>query len=148
MNTTFTIASVSEAIAANQAPTITSVVTRPEKSTIEAMLKRMRPSLRLAAVILQGGAGILAALYLLGAGAFGAALLFYTLNRCSRQPADPQLGIRVRQTVVPQFRNRERALKSLCAQIGANNDTKRMLSDAARRSLSQMLIVPIILRPT
>jgi hypothetical protein len=41
----------------------------------------MRPSLWRAALILHGFAGILAALYLLAASAFFAALLFYTFIR-------------------------------------------------------------------
>jgi hypothetical protein len=78
MNTTLSIDAASGAVAANQAPTITSAITKAEQSATEAIFT----SLRLAAVfLLQGFAGVLAALYLLGACAFGAALLFYTFSR-------------------------------------------------------------------
>jgi hypothetical protein len=77
MNTTLSIDAASGAVAANQAPTITSAITKAEQSATEAIFT----SLRLAAVFLQGFAGVLAALYLLGACAFGAALLFYTFSR-------------------------------------------------------------------
>jgi hypothetical protein len=81
MNATLTIGSTSGAIAPNQAPAITSAVTKSEKSATAAIFTRMRPSLWRAALILQGFAGILAALYLLAASAFFAALLFYTFIR-------------------------------------------------------------------
>ena len=81
MNTTLRIDAASGAAAANQAPTITSAITKAEDSAIEATFTWMRPSLRLAAVIPQGVAGVFAVLYLLGAVAFGVALLFYTFSR-------------------------------------------------------------------
>jgi hypothetical protein len=96
MNTTLRIDAASEADAANQAPTITSAIIEAEKSTTEAITSAiveaeqgtkeaisslMGLSVRLAPAILQGFAGVLAMLYLLGVCALAAALLFYTFSR-------------------------------------------------------------------
>ena len=81
MNRALSIDAASGEVVVNQAPTITSAITKAEQSATEATFTRMRPSLRLAAVIPQGVAGVFAVLYLLGAVAFGVALLFYTFSR-------------------------------------------------------------------
>ena len=81
MNTTLRIDAVSEVDAANQAPTTTSAIIEAEKSTTEAITSAIveaeqstkeaissltGSSVRLAPAILQGFAGVLAMLYLLG----------------------------------------------------------------------------------
>ena len=81
MNTTLRIDAASGAEAANQAPTITSVIIKAERSTTEAISSLIGSSVWLAPVILEGFAGVLAALYLLGMCAFAAVLLFYTFSR-------------------------------------------------------------------
>jgi hypothetical protein len=96
MNITSCIDAASGAEAANQAPTITSAIIKAERSTTEATISAIveaerstaeaisswvQSSIRLAPVILQGFAGALAVLYLLGACAFAALLLFYTFSR-------------------------------------------------------------------
>ena len=81
MNTTLSIDATSGAAVVNQAPTITSAITKAEQSATEATFTWMRPSLRLAAAIPQGVAWVFAVLYLLGVAAFGVALLFYTFSR-------------------------------------------------------------------
>lgn len=96
MNTTFRIDAASEAEAANQAPmtisgvieadritteAITSALIEAEQTTTEAIFSWMESALRLAPTILQGFAGVFAVLYLLGATALGATLLFHTFSR-------------------------------------------------------------------
>jgi hypothetical protein len=81
MNTTLRIDAASEADAANQAPTVTSAIVEAEQSTKEAISSLIGSSVRLAPAILQGFAGVLAMLYLLGVCALAAALLFYTFSR-------------------------------------------------------------------
>ena len=96
MNTTSRTDAASEAEAANQAPTITSAIIKAEQSTTEAIISAIieaeqstaeaisswvQSSARLAPVILQGFAGVLAVLYLLGVCALAAGLLFYTFGR-------------------------------------------------------------------
>ena len=96
MNTTLRFDAASRAEAVNQAPTITSATITAEQSTTEAITSAiieaeqsttevisrwMESSVRLAPVILQGFAGVLAVLYLLGVCALGAILLFYTFSR-------------------------------------------------------------------
>ena len=96
MNTTLRINTASGAEAATQTPTITSAtitaeqspteaitsaIIQAEQSTTEAISSWAESWARLAPVILEGFAGVLAVLYLLGACAFAAVLLFYTLSR-------------------------------------------------------------------
>ena len=96
MNTTLRFDAASGAEAVNQTPTITSatitaeqtpteaitsVTIQAEQSTTEAISSWAESWARLAPVILEGFAGVLAVLYLLGACAFAAVLLFYTLSR-------------------------------------------------------------------
>jgi len=81
MNTTLRIDAASGAEAPNRAPTITSAIIKAERSTTEAISSLIGSSVRLAPVILEGFAGVLAALYLLGMCAFAAVLLFYTFSR-------------------------------------------------------------------
>jgi len=81
MNTTLRIDTASGPEAANQAPTITSAIIKAEQSTKTAISSLVASSGRLAPVILEGFAGVLAVLYLLGVCAFAAALLFYTFSR-------------------------------------------------------------------
>ena len=96
MNTALRIDAANGADGGNQAPTITSAVIEAEQSTTEvissaiveagqsateAISSWVQSSARLAPVILQGFAGVLAVLYLLGACALAAALLFYTFSR-------------------------------------------------------------------
>ena len=97
MNTTLRIDAASGADAGNQAPTITSAMIEAEQSTTEviscsviveagqstteAIFSWVQSSARLAPAILQGFAGVLAMLYLLGACALAAGLLFYTFSR-------------------------------------------------------------------
>ena len=81
MNTTLRIDAASGGKAANQAPTVTSAIIKAERSTKEAISSLIGSSVRLAPVILEGFAGVLTVLYLLGACAFAAALLFYTFSR-------------------------------------------------------------------
>ena len=96
MNTTLRIDAASGADAGNQAPTITSAMIKAEQSTTEvissaiveagqstteAISSWVQSSARLAPAILQGFAGVLAMLYLLGACALAAGLLFYTFSR-------------------------------------------------------------------
>ena len=59
------------------------LVEQPMSNRIEGATKliRMRSSLWQAAEMLEGFAGVLAVLYLLGAVVFGVALLFYTFSR-------------------------------------------------------------------
>ena len=96
MNTTLRIDAASGVDAGNQAPTITSALIEAEQSTTEAISSAIveagqstteaisswvQSSARLAPAILQGFAGVLAMLYLLGAWALAAVLLFYTFSR-------------------------------------------------------------------
>ena len=96
MNTTLRIDTACGVVTANQAPTITSAMIEAEQSTTEvissaigeagqstteAISNLMESSVRLAPAILQGFAGVLAMLYLLGACALAAGLLFYTFSR-------------------------------------------------------------------
>jgi hypothetical protein len=81
MNTTLRIDAASEAQIANQAPTIASAIIKAEQTTTEAISRLEESSIRLAPTILEGFAGVLAVLYLLGACALAAALLFYTFSR-------------------------------------------------------------------
>ena len=96
MNTTFPLDAASGAEAANQAPTIASAIIIPEQSTTEAITSAIIEAeqttteaisswtesvVRLAPVILQGFAGVLAVLYLLGVTVFCALLLFHTFSR-------------------------------------------------------------------
>jgi len=81
MNTTLRIDAASGAEAANRAPTITSAIIKAERSTTEAISSLIGSSVRLAPVILEGFAGVLAVLYLFGMCAFAAVLLFYTFSR-------------------------------------------------------------------
>ena len=81
MNTTLRIDAASGANAANQAPTITSAITKAEQSTKEAISNLIGSSVRLVPLILEGFAGVLVVLYLLGVCAFAAALLFHTFSR-------------------------------------------------------------------
>ena len=96
MNTTLRIDTACGVVTANQAPTTTSAMIEAEQSTTEvissaigeagqstteAISNLMESSVRLAPAILQGFAGVLAMLYLLGACALAAGLLFYTFSR-------------------------------------------------------------------
>ena len=81
MNTTLRFDAASGAEAVNQAPTITSATITAEQSTTEAISSWAESWARLAPVILEGFAGVLAVLYLLGACAVAAGLLFYTFSR-------------------------------------------------------------------
>ena len=81
MNTTFRIDAASEAEVANQAPMSISDVIEAEQTTTEAIFSWMESALRLAPVILQGFAAVFAVLYLLGAIALSAGLLFFTFSR-------------------------------------------------------------------
>jgi len=81
MNTTLRIGAASEEQIANQAPTITSAIIKAEQSTTEAISRLKGSSIRLAPTILEGFAGVLAVLYMLGLCALAAALLFYTFSR-------------------------------------------------------------------
>jgi hypothetical protein len=81
MNTTLRIDAASGADAGNQVPAITSAIIEAEQSTTEAISNLMGSSVRLAPAILQGFAGVLVMVYLLGACALAAALLFYTFSR-------------------------------------------------------------------
>ena len=96
MNTILRLDAASGAEAENQAPTIisatinpeqrtteaiTSVIIEAEQSATEAISSWVQSSARLAPAILQGFAGVLAMLYLLGACALAAGLLFYTFSR-------------------------------------------------------------------
>ena len=79
MYTTLDITSDREVLAAEEASAITSRKTPSEKSeSAENDLIRTRPSLWHATEILLGFAGVFAVIYLLGAAAFGVALLYYT----------------------------------------------------------------------
>ena len=62
-------------------PAITSAIVEAEQTTKEAISSLMGSLARLAPAILQGFAGVLVMLYLLGACALAAALLFYTFSR-------------------------------------------------------------------
>ena len=76
------MSSVSGVLAADEVPAIIFERTKSEKGLKGALnLTGMRQSLWDAAEIFQGFAGFLAVLYLLGAVAFGVALLFYTFTR-------------------------------------------------------------------
>jgi hypothetical protein len=69
-------------LAVDEAPTITSGATKTEKSVTGATnFIQIRPPLWHAVEMLEGFAGIVAVLYMLGAVAFGVALLFYTFSR-------------------------------------------------------------------
>jgi hypothetical protein len=96
MNTTLRFDGASETEAVSQAPTITSAIITAEQSTTEAITSAIIEAeqstteaisswaqswARLAPVILQGFVGALAVLYLLGACALAAVLLFYTFSR-------------------------------------------------------------------
>ena len=96
MNTTFRIDAAIEAEVANQAPmsisdvikaeqitteAITSALIEAEQTTTEAIFSWMESALRLGPVILQGFAAVFVVLYLLGAIALSAGLLFYTFSR-------------------------------------------------------------------
>jgi hypothetical protein len=69
-------------LAVYEAPTITSGTTKSEKSVTGATnFIEIRTPLWHAAEMLEGFAGVVAVLYMLGAVAFGVALLFYTFSR-------------------------------------------------------------------
>jgi hypothetical protein len=72
MSTTLHSDIVIGAKAVKEEPTITSAIIEAGQSTTEAISSWMESSARLAPVILQGFAGVLAALYLLGVCAFAA----------------------------------------------------------------------------
>jgi len=81
-NVTLTISSASGVFAADEVPAIIFEKTKSEKSLQGAINStRIRRALWDAAEIVQGFAGFFAVLYLLGAVAFGVALLFYTFTR-------------------------------------------------------------------
>jgi hypothetical protein len=81
-NVTLTMSSVSGVLAADEVPAIIFERTKCEKSLQGAKnLTRVRQALWGAAGIFQGFAWIFAVLYLVGAVAFGVALLFYTFTR-------------------------------------------------------------------
>ena len=81
-NVTLTISSASGVLAANEVPAIVFEKAKSEKSLQVAINStRIRQALWDAAEIVQGFAGFFAVLYLLGALAFGVALLFYTFSR-------------------------------------------------------------------
>ena len=68
--------------AIDEVPVVTSGATRSEKSATDATnLIRIRSCLWHATEMLEGFAGVLAVLYLLGAVIFGIALLFCTFSR-------------------------------------------------------------------
>jgi hypothetical protein len=69
-----------QGLAAAHAPTITSAERKPEENAAGAIFAGMRRSLWHASAILKVFAGILVALYMLGASALSAALLFYLIN--------------------------------------------------------------------
>jgi|HubBroStandDraft_6_1064221.scaffolds.fasta_scaffold1753110_2 hypothetical protein len=82
MNAMLNISSASGVLTPDEVPAITSGTINSETKLTGALkLIRMRPWLSYAAALLQGVAGALAVLYLLGAIALGVALLFYTFNR-------------------------------------------------------------------
>ena len=81
MNTILSIDSANGAVAANQAPAITSAFIKAEQSATEPISGWKESWLRFAPVILQGFAAVFAVLYLFGVCALGAALLFYTFGR-------------------------------------------------------------------
>jgi hypothetical protein len=96
MNTTLRIDAANGANAGNQVPAITSAIIEAEQSTTEAITSAIVEAeqstkeaissltwslVRLVPAILQGFAGVLVMLYLLGACALAAALLFYTFSR-------------------------------------------------------------------
>ena len=81
-NVTLTISSASGVLAANEVPAIVFEKAKSEKSLQGAINStRIRQALWDAAEIVQGFTGFFAVLYLLGAVAFGVALLFYTFTR-------------------------------------------------------------------
>ena len=81
MYTTLDISSDRGVLAAEQAPAITFRKTPSEKSASAANdLIRTRRSLWHFTEILQGFAGVFAVIYLIGAVAFGVALLYYTFR--------------------------------------------------------------------
>ena len=81
-NGTLTISSASGVLAADEVPAIIFEKPKSEKSLKGAInLTRIRQALWDSAEIFQGFAGFFAALYLVGAVAFGVALLFYTFTR-------------------------------------------------------------------
>ncbi len=81
MNPILTIDSARGARAVYKAPAITSSITKSEKSGTGAIFTRMRASVWCASAILKVFAGVLAVLYMLGAIALSAGLLFYTFIR-------------------------------------------------------------------
>jgi hypothetical protein len=81
MNTTLHNDIVIGAKAVKEEPTITSAIIEAEQRTTEAISSRLESLARHAPVILQGLAGFLAVVYLLGVCAFAAVLLFYTFSR-------------------------------------------------------------------
>jgi hypothetical protein len=82
MNSTLAMGAASGVLAAKEAPATLSGSAKPEKSVESSIpFTRIRPSLWDAREIAQICGGIIAVLYLLGAVALGAALLFYTFTR-------------------------------------------------------------------
>lgn len=81
-NVTLTISSASGVLAADEVPAIVFEKAKSEKSLRGAInLTGIRQALWDAAEIVRGFAGFFAVLYLVGAIAFGVALLFYTFIR-------------------------------------------------------------------
>ena len=81
-NVTLTISSASGVLAADEVPAIIFEKAKSEKSLQGALNStRIRQALWDAAEIVQGFAGFFVVLYLVGAVAFGVALLFYTFTR-------------------------------------------------------------------
>jgi hypothetical protein len=82
MNGMLDINSSSRVLTPDETPAASSGEVTSERKVIDALkLIPIRSSLSYAGALLQGVAGVFALLYLLGAVALGAALLFYTLVR-------------------------------------------------------------------
>ena len=82
MNSALAMGSASGVSAAKEAPAVSPGSTKPERSAESSIpFTRIRLSLWDAGEIAQMCAGLIAALYLLGAVALGVALLFYTFSR-------------------------------------------------------------------
>ncbi len=82
LNSMLNMTSASGVLAVDEAPIITSGTTKSEKSPTGATnFIRIRLPLWHAAEMLEGFAGVVTVLYMLGVVAFGVALLFYTFSR-------------------------------------------------------------------
>ena len=82
MNAMLDSDSSSRVLTPNETPAVSSGEITCERKVIDALkLISVDPWLSYAAALLEGVAGVFALLYLLGAVALGAALLFYTLIR-------------------------------------------------------------------